>query len=194
MRKVDNSNDAAKLSLRRYALDKWHNGGSSADVFDACQGSKHLWLNMDRPVRSYWGVDKKPKRGRLCIDASRVIGSAKANVFDIDTYGSPFEILKALVDQTKQCQITVFLTTACPLGSVGNISNTSKMAYVEMMGREIIERCPRQILREYENKYPQDLAVFMASGNFETKEVFSCESGKSSVKYIGLHLHKREVS
>lgn len=71
-----------------------------------------MWnaIRRTHPVTSYWGVDVKPKKGRLKIDSIRVLQQGVSqNVIDIDTYGSPwkhwFAMLPNLIKAT-----TVFLT------------------------------------------------------------------------------------
>lgn len=110
-KKTDNNNPEAKLKLRRYFLEKYHADGS-AKVFDCCQGGGVMWnaIRRTHPVTSYWGVDVKPKKGRLKIDSIRVLQQGVSqNVIDIDTYGSPwkhwFAMLPNLIKAT-----TVFLT------------------------------------------------------------------------------------
>lgn len=64
--KTDNHNPAAKLALRRHFLRKYHAVGEIR-VIDCCQGSAKLWtqLRKEFEIKSYWGVDVKPKAGRL---------------------------------------------------------------------------------------------------------------------------------
>jgi len=110
-KKTDNHNPEAKLKLRRYFLEKYHPDGS-ARVFDCCQGGGVMWGTIRRthPVASYWGVDVKPKKGRLKIDSIRVLEQGLAqNIIDIDTYGSPWKHWFAMLQNVKQAT-TVFLT------------------------------------------------------------------------------------
>lgn len=110
-KKTDNHNPAAKLTLRRYFLEKYHADGS-AEVFDCCQGGGVMWteLRKTHAVRSYWGVDVKEKKGRLKIDSIRVLQQGLAQtVIDIDTYGSPWKHWFALLSKLNGPK-TVFLT------------------------------------------------------------------------------------
>jgi hypothetical protein len=110
-KKTDNHNPEAKLALRRYFLDKYHPDGS-ARVFDCCQGGAVMWTTLRRthPVQSYWGVDVKPKKGRLKIDSIRVLQQGvKQDVIDVDTYGSPWKHWFALLQNLNEAK-TVFLT------------------------------------------------------------------------------------
>lgn len=110
--KVDNANLPAKLDLRRYFLRKYH-ADAPPDVLDCCQGSGVLWTNLRRefPVRSYWGLDQKPKPGRLQVDSARVVAQAgwSQNVVDVDTYGSPWKHWEGIVANLSR-PTTVFLT------------------------------------------------------------------------------------
>jgi hypothetical protein len=112
--KTDNANLGSKLALRRHMLKRHHAAGGLR-VFDACQGEGVLWgkLRSEFAVDYYYGVDVKPKRGRLAIDSKRVLcqPGLNCNVIDIDTYGLPWDhwvaMLPTIVEPT-----TVFLTMA----------------------------------------------------------------------------------
>lgn len=112
VQKVDNANLPAKLDLRRYFLRKYHADGQ-ADVLDCCQGRGVLWstLRAEFPVRSYWGLDEKPKKGRLRLDSARVLAQPgwPQNVVDVDTYGSPWKHWGGLSANLSR-PTTVFLT------------------------------------------------------------------------------------
>lgn len=109
--KTDNHNPAAKLELRRHFLRRYHAGG--ADVLDCCQGSGLLWSQLRREfsVRSYWGLDVKPKRGRLKMDSVRVLAQPgwPQDVIDVDTYGTPWKHWLALLPNVTR-PLSVFLT------------------------------------------------------------------------------------
>lgn len=112
-KKTDNSHLAAKLELRRHFLRKFHADGTPICVFDACQGDGVIWraLRKEFPVASYWGVDLKPKPGRLKIDSLAVleIGGLTENVIDIDTYGMPWNHWTRILANIKG-PTTVFMT------------------------------------------------------------------------------------
>jgi len=112
MVKTDNHNPKAKLDLRRYFLRKYHADGP-IHVLDCCQGSGLLWnqLRKEFEVATYWGVDVKPKKGRLKIDSTRILAQSgwPQNVVDVDTYGSPWKHWEAMLPNISQ-PTTVFLT------------------------------------------------------------------------------------
>ena len=109
---TDNDNLAAKLELRRHFLKTYHADGK-ARVFDCCQGSAVIWtkLRSEHPIASYWGVDMKPKAGRLKIDSVRVLEQPgwREDVIDVDTYGAPWKHWLAILRNAKG-PTTVFLT------------------------------------------------------------------------------------
>ncbi|MCP4427166.1 MAG: hypothetical protein GY803_21985 [Chloroflexi bacterium] len=111
-KKTDNSNLPAKLALRRYFMDKYHSD-DRARVFDACQGDGVIWrtLRQEYEVTNYWGVDEKPKKGRIKIDSVRVLGQPgwPEDVIDIDTYGSPWKHWLAMLPHVER-PLTAFLT------------------------------------------------------------------------------------
>lgn len=109
-KKTDNSSLSSKLKLRRHFLAQYP---GSLRVIDCCQGNGFLWnkLRDEFELESYWGLDKKPRPGRLKIDSVRVLAKPgwDANVIDIDTYGSPWKHWKALLPNVTE-PVTVFLT------------------------------------------------------------------------------------
>jgi hypothetical protein len=111
-KKTDNSNLSAKLALRRYFLRKYHADGS-ARVLDCTEGEGIIWnrLRKEGPVQSYLGLDKKERRGGLTIDSRKVLANPRIeqDVIDIDTYGSPWKHVIALM-RHRQKPVTVFLT------------------------------------------------------------------------------------
>lgn len=111
--KTDNHNPKVKLDLRRYFLDKYHRNGEPIHVLDCCQGSGKLWgqLRREYPVASYWGLDQKPKKGRLKIDSQRILAQPgwTQNVIDVDTYGSPWGHWQGIKTHLTR-PTTVFLT------------------------------------------------------------------------------------
>lgn len=110
--KTDNSDPEAKLQLRRYFLRKYH-AESPPRVLDCCQGQAVLWraLGKEFPLASYWGIDLKRQKGRLCLDSVLVLRQRgwSENVLDVDTYGSPWKHWLALLPNVRQ-PTTVFLT------------------------------------------------------------------------------------
>lgn len=122
--KTDNGHLIAKLDLRRYFLRKYH-ADDPANVLDCCQGSGVIWSHLRREFRvaSYWGVDVKPKRGRLKIDSVRILQQSgwTQNVIDADTYGSPWKHWAALLPNLSR-PTTVFLTIGqVATGTVGSL-------------------------------------------------------------------------
>jgi len=109
---TDNSHLPSKLELRRYFLRAYHNN-TPAHTPNHHQNNNRLWsvLRSEFEIATYWGVDVKPKAGRLQLDSSQVIGQAgwKENVVDIDTYGAPWQHWRAMLPHVTQAT-TVFLT------------------------------------------------------------------------------------
>jgi hypothetical protein len=122
-KKTDNHDPSAKLALRRYFLEKYHADGS-AQVLDCCQGGGLLWkeLRKTHAVASYWGVDVKPKKGRLKLDSIRILAQPgwPQNVIDIDTYGSPWKHWAAMLPNVSR-PLTVFLTIGQAMGKSATI-------------------------------------------------------------------------
>lgn len=112
-KQTDNKKLGPKIELRMHFLDRYHKGGATANVFDACQGDGTIWnaIRERTPVASYWGVDLKPAPGRLKVDSIMVLAQPglAADVVDIDTHGLPWKHWRALLPNVK-LPMTVFLT------------------------------------------------------------------------------------
>lgn len=124
MAKTDNHNPKVKLDLRRYFLRKYH-ADNPPSVFDCCQGSAVMWTQLQKEfaIGNYWGVDLKPKKGRLKIDSVRILQQPgwSFDVIDVDTYGSPWKHwIEILKNTTKP--VTVFLTIGKPILAAGGRS------------------------------------------------------------------------
>lgn len=115
--KTDNHDPRGKLALRRYFLDKYHADGS-ANVLDCCQGGGVMWSEIQKThkIASYWGLDVKPKKGRLKLDSVRVLAQPgwPQDVIDVDTYGSPWKHWFAMLPNITR-PTTVFLTIGATL-------------------------------------------------------------------------------
>jgi len=116
--RTDNARIETKLELRRHFLRKYHAEGPVL-VFDACQGSGLIWRTLRKEFRvdRYWGVDVKPKAGRVRADSTRILAQPGLveNVIDVDTYGEPWAHYFALLPNVTQ-PTTVFLTASVGAG------------------------------------------------------------------------------
>jgi len=114
-KRTDNYNEEVKLEIRRYLIKHIIDSGRKLNVFDACQGDRILWTQLEKefPLESYFGVDTKSQRGRLTIDSSRIIDKLpeETTFIDIDTWGSPVPHLLALCKgKTRYDYVGVALT------------------------------------------------------------------------------------
>jgi len=185
VKKTDNHNPKAKLDLRRYFLTKYHSE-HPARVLDCCQGSGLLWgrLRTEFQIERYWGLDMKPKKGRLSIDSSRVLAQAGLDydVIDIDTYGSPWRHWEALLPNI--CQpVTVFLTIG--LVSIGGTPLTKETK--EAIGLGELSP-PRAIVAKLQ---PMAVRYCLARCyDYDTMpvEVVEASAAASHARYIGVRL------
>lgn len=100
--KRDNSPvaDKAKLTVRRQVMDAI--GADQAHVFDAFAGEGHMYRGCWNEAASYVGCDKDlfmDQRLAYVADNVRVmraIDLSRFNVFDLDAYGSPWELVYIL--------------------------------------------------------------------------------------------------
>lgn len=187
--KTDNHNPAAKLELRRYFLRQLVQAGEPIHVLDCFQGSGVLWsrLREEFPVASYWGVDLKPKKGRLKIDSARILEQTgwTQNVVDLDAYGSPWKHFQNLIS-TCEHSITVFLTIGMVKIGGGNCGKAAleiagvrfrKLKLPGALGVKLSEQTLNHALALAENR------------GFQIGEIFEAFPQKNA-RYLGLFLRK----
>jgi hypothetical protein len=103
------------LAIRRYFLDKYPAPDSLFRVIDCCAGEKQeIWtqLRTEYPTR-YLGLDKKKIGGPILkVEAERWLTQTEweADVIDIDTYGEPWVIFDAALENFVGDEVTIFLT------------------------------------------------------------------------------------
>lgn len=186
--KCDNHNPAAKLLLRRHFLGRYHTERPPR-VLDCFQGSGLIWgqLGSEFPLASYWGVDLKPKKGRLKIDSARLLelDGWDADVVDLDAYGSPWTHWRHLVRNFRGDRVTVFLT----FGSVNmfGLSANCDQTVLDMAGVKFERKLPNS-LRSRFNALALDYALGDARRHnldaVEIQEAFP----QGRARYIGVHL------
>lgn len=186
-KKTDNSNLSAKLELRRYFLRKYH-ATDLPHVLDCCQGSGVIWseLRKEFELGSYWGVDLKPKRGRLRLDSSRILAQPgwAQNVIDIDTYGSPWKHWTVMLPNVTR-PITVFLTIGqSKKGIVGSV-DTINLRAAGLVFPTL--RLPAAFHVKLSKIFPTYcLAISYDYGIIITEAVEAVSTG--SARYIGVRL------
>lgn len=186
--KTDNAHLSSKLALRRHLLDRFH-ATDDVRVFDCCQGSGVIWKTLRRTVKvtTYWGVDVKPRPGRLKIDSRRVVCQAglDANVVDIDTYGMPWDHWCGLLPNVSR-PTTVFLTIG--LVTMGGGAGLSKEC------RRVLEMpeawpLPAAFTPELVRLSVQRFLSMRNAAGFRVVEAWESTPGKHA-RYIGVHLNK----
>jgi hypothetical protein len=155
---TDNFSLQAKLDLRRFFLEKYHRN-CPPHVIDCCQGDGRLWAQLRREykLQSMWGLDVKAKPGRLRLASKRLLAQPgwKADVIDVDTYGSPWKHWSAMLPNVRQ-PVTVFLTAGqiaigggnadrAALAAMGltlkNLPNSLGVKVIDMSVGYILHRC-----------------------------------------------------
>lgn len=190
-KKTDNHNLATKLDLRRYFLRKYHSH-IAPRVFDCCQGSGKIWgeLSKDQPLGSYWGVDLKPKKGRIKIDSERVLAQPgwAFDVIDVDAYGSPWNHWAAILNHMTE-DVTVFLTVGLVrIGGGGKLSTIQKQV-LGITGLKVPESiCGK--LHELSAKYLLAKTEEHGITIQECIEAFP----SANARYIGVRLSKQTGS
>lgn len=184
MVKTDNHNPKVKLDLRRYFLNKYH-ADNPPRVFDCCQGGGVMWgtLQKEFSIANYWGVDLKPKKGRLKIDSVRILEQGiSENVIDVDTYGEPWKHWLAMLPYIKK-PMTVFLTIATiKIGGGGNITNEAK----KELGLDRLTRLPQSFYGKLTRHVP---GIMLARALDFAKITEAAEAvSAGNARYIGVHL------
>lgn len=186
--KTDNAHLESKLRLRRHLLTRFHSQGD-VRVFDCCQGSGVIWrtLRRDFAVASYWGVDVKPKKGRLKIDSRRVVcqPGLRVNVVDIDTYGMPWDHWCGLLPHVSE-PTTVFLTIGLvTMGGGGGLSKESR----KTLGIPAEWTLANAFTPELVKLSVQSFLSMRAASGFRVVEAWESTPGKHA-RYLGVHLNK----
>jgi hypothetical protein len=188
--KTDNHNPAGKLALRRYFLERYHRDGS-ATVFDCCQGGGIMWKELRKNIKvaSYWGVDLKPKKGRLSIDSVRILEQGiSQNVIDVDSYGSPWKHWRKILPRL-QGPTTVFLT----IGSTMHRGATDD-AVLEILGCKFENRSIPTSFYGRLDDIGINAALCWGESYATLHEVVEAISD-GNARYIGVHLRpKKEAS
>ena len=187
-KKNDNSDLAAKLAIRRHFLQKYHSDRPPS-VLDCCQGEGVLWkvLRREHAVASYWGVDVKPKRGRLKIDSEKILAQPgwQQDVIDVDTYGSPWRHWFALLPNAPD-QLTVFLTVGSTYyGVIGKLGLASLG-----LGKLNVPRGMHRALSAISVSYC--LAKCYDYGIIPIEIAESVSDGNA--RYVGIRLKRKEQS
>lgn len=190
--KTDNGHLRHKLELRRHFLRKYH-ADTPPHVFDCCQGSKVIWttLQSEFATASYWGVDLKPKKGRVKIDSERVLNQSgwRFDVIDCDTYGAPWKHWQAIAKHATR-PITAFLTIGCTMfnGSTDN-------AALDALGLgAILDKLPsafRRFLSGMSTEY--SLITIPLNAGLKIVEAIEAEAD-GNARYIGVRLEPRAVA
>lgn len=183
-KQVDNANPKAKLDLRRYFLRRYH-AESPPHVIDCCQGDGLLWrtLRGEFKTASYWGMDLKVRRGRMKIDSARVLEQPgwRADVIDVDTYGSPWRHWHNLI-RTAPGPVTVFLTD-------GSWHMGVDKTMLAALGLGKLAVPPGIAIRLREPGMLASLGAAVSIG-LEIVEAIEAESGRN-VRYFGVRLTKK---
>jgi len=188
-KQTDNHALGSKILLRKDFLDRYHPDG--ATVFDACQGNGELWrrLAIGRKL-NYWGVDLKPRKGRLKVDSERVlqVPGWTFDVIDVDTYGMPWGDWKAILANGK-APVTVFLT-------VGNlIMGGSRVCTEVAEALKIGVKMPNAIAAKLNGDFTLEMigqAEVMGWRIVEAKEAVPLSPG--TARYFGVRLEPKGVS
>lgn len=177
---------SVKVDLRLHFLRSYHEG--DARVFDACQGSGHVWKEVRKHfcVKSYWGTDKKKKPGRLAVDSSRLLARGVSdNVVDIDTYGSPFDHWLNMLPYVNQ-PTTVFLTIG--IQGIGIMPDRVKQ-FIGLGALKMPPSLPAKL-------WPYAMQALLSAPLRHGLEIVECCGKKptQTIRYVGIHIRPKATA
>ena len=111
--KTDNAQISAKEEIRKKILSEIEN----PCVLEVFCGAGEMYQKVWRKADCYTGIDKRKffdGRHTICGDAEkaiRVVDINKYNIFDIDAYGSPYNIISYIVQNRVFDGETAFVVT-----------------------------------------------------------------------------------
>lgn len=189
--KTDNHNPAAKLELRRRFLRIYHADGK-ASVMDCFQGGAKLWgkLRSEFTLANYWGVDVKPRKGRLKLDSARILEQSgwTANVIDLDAYGSPWRHFQFVCENAPH-SLTVFITIGMVRIGGGNFDRS----VLQMVGANFRKiKMPNSLgVRLSEHALAHAVALAGSHG-LQMTDIFEAFP-QQNARYLGFRLEKLPV-
>lgn len=139
-------------------------------------------------MASYWGIDIKPKKGRIKIDSVRVLQQAgwPQNIVDVDTYGSPWKHWLALLPNVQK-STTVYLTIG-QNKMVGGFQGKAPREVVESIG------LPRKTPPSIAAKLWGLGADYLLAYALEYCKIVECVEAVSNgnARYLGIRLEPKE--
>jgi hypothetical protein len=126
IQKIDNNNITAKLFLRKSILEMvFHQ--TPFTVFDAFHGTGKIWNALKKDFNcNVMGCDIKKQKGIPRIRSQRITGTIKADVYDLDSYGTHWSVWNEILKNNLNCAKVIFLTLGRFDGSLSNLSNEDK--------------------------------------------------------------------
>jgi hypothetical protein len=111
--KTNNAKIRAKCDIREYVMSQI----DRQSVLDIFCGNGEMYNSVWHKAMNYQGIDKVKFfdfRNTLCGDADKLIRRVdltRFNIFDIDSYGSPYEILDYLTQTIRPSGDVAFVIT-----------------------------------------------------------------------------------
>ena len=100
-KKTNNTKSCAKKMIRNHIFARI----TAPSVLEVFCGSGEMYDLVWHRAEKYKGVDRKKffdARDTVCGDALKAVSSIDLsgfNIFDVDAYGSPYDVLKILIDR-----------------------------------------------------------------------------------------------
>jgi len=111
--KTNNAKISAKKDIREFVMSQI----AKQSVLEVFSGLGEMYDSVWHKADDYQGIDKVKvfdSRDTLCGDAHKLIRRAdvqRFNIFDIDAYGSPYEILDYITQTIRPCGDVAFVLT-----------------------------------------------------------------------------------
>ena len=179
--KTDNAHLIAKLNLRRHFLNKY---SGPHLVLDCCQGSGSIWgtLKSEFEIKSYLGVDVKPKKGRLKIDSLKLCQQPGLvqNVIDVDTYGSPWKHYEAVCANAVHAT-TIFLTW-------GTVIQSGDSMIARSLGIDQLRPKPPQMCLSFLTRWALPFVLGVALDRHRVIECKEVVTSSTTARYFGVRI------
>jgi hypothetical protein len=111
--KTNNAKISAKKDIREFVMSQI----AKQSVLEVFSGLGEMYNSVWHKADDYQGIDKVKvfdSRDTLCGDVHKLIRRAdvqRFNIFDIDAYGSPYEILDYITQTIRPCGDVAFVLT-----------------------------------------------------------------------------------
>lgn len=183
-KKTDNAFLSQKRAIRNYFLEKYFKNRKPM-LLDCCAGYGEVWRPFLKKVL-YTGCDVKKIPGTIKTDSKKMLAAETLfDIYDIDTYGSPWEHLFILLENKKHQKgdiIVIFLT----IGST--MMKVQQKKALEYSGLFFKQKIPSSLPGFFEKEVQESSLCAIINHGYSFMEVRKVEHQR--VSYITCALRK----